>query len=72
MARIPGGAVMLILDPSISVPYLGNRIVVFSLNFTGQRDWESTAGSVKQVRYLGNILQLCSLSILGGSGGRHA
>jgi hypothetical protein len=72
MARIPGGAIMLILTPRPSVQYLGNSTRARSLSRTIQRVgcWLRVSSHVR--RNLGNMIGKCSLSFLAIGGGRHA
>jgi hypothetical protein len=72
MARVPGGAIMLILTLLPLLRHLGNSTRALSLSRTIQRigGWLRVSSHVS--RNLGNIIGKCSLSFLAIGGGRHA
>jgi hypothetical protein len=72
MARVLGSAIMLILNHNASVRYLGNMTLAYSLTSTNQAAYSRLPWAGAMTKYLGNILQLYSLSICCGSGGYHA
>ena len=55
MARVLGGAVMLILTLGTSVPHLGNMTEAYSLSLLHQAVYGGLPWACETTKYLGNI-----------------